>query len=87
MLRKVSAYPKRKNEDHSFFCSINHDKSHTSNVNLVNTYHVFRLTVTTGRPRLPNPFQQVGIGADEFMAGYSRHRNAFTRGGESVLHG
>lgn len=26
----------------------------------------------------------VGIGADEFMAGYSRHRNAYNRGGEAA---
>lgn len=28
---------------------------------------------------------QVGIGADEFMGGYSRHRNAYRRGGERIL--
>ncbi|CAM9789093.1 unnamed protein product [Scytosiphon promiscuus] len=27
----------------------------------------------------------VGIGADEFMGGYSRHRNAFNRGGDEAL--
>eukprot|EP00903_Cladosiphon_okamuranus_P015321 g14154.t1 len=27
----------------------------------------------------------VGIGADEFMGGYSRHRNAFNRGGDGAL--
>ncbi|CAM9435194.1 unnamed protein product, partial [Sphacelaria rigidula] len=27
----------------------------------------------------------VGIGADEFMGGYSRHRNAYTRGGTEAL--
>lgn len=28
---------------------------------------------------------KVGIGADEFMGGYSRHRNAFNRGGTHTL--
>lgn len=32
-----------------------------------------------------SPCIKVGIGADEFMGGYSRHRNAFNRGGENSV--